>query len=392
MQNNEEQLKFSAEKETPGGDTKPDWNLENLPSPVLIIGSGLLGVSIGLGLVPQGVEVYLRDISPTALALAEDMRAGRKLEKNQQIDPQLVIVAAPPDVCVQIIAAALAEFPNAIVTDVASVKTRILNGLQEQGVDLSRYLGSHPMAGRERSGAAFARADLFAGRPWVLCPHAQSRTDALNQLKQLVIRLGALPYEMPVEGHDQAVALVSHLPQLLSSALAARLSQAQIEALGLAGQGLRDMTRIASSDARLWAAIIGANTEPIAKLIGEIIADLEELQKALENCGQQPHAPAVVGTVTRLIQQGNQGVSRIPGKHGGAPRRYAELMVIVPDTAGALAKLFEDVGGENVNIEDLALEHSPGAAYGIARLFIEPKAVNPLVEALLLKGWRITSG
>lgn len=366
-------------------------NPDNLPSPVLIIGAGLLGTSVGLALVTHGVKVYLRDISPTALALAEDIRAGENAN-NKEIYPELVIVAAPPDVCAEIIIQALEEFPEAVVTDVASVKTRILDELQACGADVSRYLGSHPMAGRERSGAVFARADLFAGRPWVLCPHSESHQNSLNQLKQLAIRLGALPYEMPVGEHDRAVAIVSHLPQLVSSALAARLGEAQVEALGLAGQGLRDMTRIAASDARLWAAIIGANTQPIAKLIGEFITDLEELRKALNNSGRQANMPAVIGAVTRLIQQGNQGVSRIPGKHGGAPRCYAELMVVVPDTAGALAQLFEDVGNENVNIEDLGLEHSPGAPYGIARLFIEPKSISPLKTALTTRGWQITSG
>lgn len=367
-------------------------NPENLPSPVLIIGAGLLGTSVGLALGIHGVKVYLRDISPTALALAEDMQAGENANKNRQICPELVIVAAPPDVCAEIIIQALEDFPEATVTDVASVKTRILDDLQIGGADLSRYLGSHPMAGRERSGAAFARADLFAGRPWVLCPHSDSRQKSLNQLKQLAIELGALPYEMPVGEHDSAVAMVSHLPQLVSSALAARLGEAQVEALGLAGRGLRDMTRIAASDARLWAAIIGANTQPIAKLIGEFTADLEELRKALEDGEQQANAPSVIGAVTRLIQQGNQGVSRIPGKHGGAPRRYAELMVIVPDRAGTLAQLFEDVGNEKVNIEDLGLEHSPGAPYGIARLFIEPRSISPLKTALTARGWHITSG
>ncbi|WP_288766086.1 prephenate dehydrogenase/arogenate dehydrogenase family protein, partial [uncultured Varibaculum sp.] len=135
--------------------------------PVLIIGAGLLGASLGMRLSKLGLPVFLRDIYPVVSALACDMGAGQRWEEDCP-DPALVIVATPPDVAADQVIAALKEFATALVTDVASVKSVILEEVAQAGADLTRYVGSHPMAGRERSGTAFAREDLFESRPWVI--------------------------------------------------------------------------------------------------------------------------------------------------------------------------------------------------------------------------------
>src|SRR5699024_11127845 len=134
--------------------------------PVLIIGSGLLGASIGLALTALGVQVRLRDGSPAAQALARDLGAG-ELDEPGAEPPRLVVVATPPDVTAGLVGSALHTFPDAVVTDVASVKGVIVEELREFAtLDLTRYVGSHPMAGREKSGASAATSELFAGRPW----------------------------------------------------------------------------------------------------------------------------------------------------------------------------------------------------------------------------------
>lgn len=435
-------------------------NNHTFPGNVLVIGVGLLGTSIGLALSDLGVKVQLVDTSPVALALAADMGAGeiyypapritmdtigelspavdvlKSIEKpvaqsatdQPEMDIKLVIVATPPDVAGAVAAESLFKYPNALVTDVASVKTRVLQdirravaqrlGLTGQMVEtpdlgylladqeqenqvkevMARYIGSHPMAGRERSGAAFARSDLFYGRPWVVVPHCDSSASAIRAMKTLATDLGALPVEMEADEHDAAVALVSHVPQLISSTLASRLAQAPIESLGLAGQGLRDLTRIAKSDPKLWSAIIAGNTKPIVKVLQEIQSDLAQLIGALEHdsgSSTEPalyYSPGVIGAITATMHQGNLGVGRIPGKHGGAPRRYAEALVVIPDRPGYLGKLFQDVGELDVNIEDLNLEHSPGAAAGICQLLVEPAQLQPLTQGLTNRGWKITAG
>lgn len=135
---------------------------------VRVVGTGLLGTSVALCLSGAGVRVLLADPSPTALALARDLGAGEI--DTGEFDPDLVVVAAPPDVVAQVVLAELARHPQATVTDVASVKASVLDAVLAGGGDAARYVGGHPMAGRERSGAVAARGDLFLGRPWVICP------------------------------------------------------------------------------------------------------------------------------------------------------------------------------------------------------------------------------
>lgn len=358
--------------------------------PVLIIGAGLLGASLGMRLSKLGLQVFLRDIYPVVSALACDMGAGQKWEEGCP-DPALVVVATPPDVAAEQVIAALKEFPAALVTDVASVKSVILEEVAEAGADLSRYIGSHPMAGRERSGTAFAREDLFESRPWVVVPNEETDPSAVLAMRTLALDVGSMPLQLDAETHDQSVALVSHVPQLVSSLLAAQLAKALPESLGLSGQGLRDTTRIASSDPALWAAIIAGNAEHIAKVLRGFADDMQQVLCALEHPGAAIPSPSLVGAVTLAMRQGNLGVARIPGKHGGAPRRYQEVMVKVPDEAGTLGRLFQAVGDTGINIEDLELEHSPGAAFGVARLAIEPNSAASLAEKLEVKGWEIVS-
>ena len=137
-----------------------------LTGPVLVIGAGLLGASAGLGLRNLGYTVYISDISPTVEAVAEDIGAGTSLravaeewgaEAGFVLEPQLVVVAAPPDVTAELVVKALGEYPQAFVIDLASVKSAILADVLASGADATRYLGTHPMAGREKSGPVAAR-------------------------------------------------------------------------------------------------------------------------------------------------------------------------------------------------------------------------------------------
>lgn len=356
--------------------------------PVLIIGTGLLGTSLGLALRRLGVNVYLQDTSPSAQALARDMGAGEEVQ-NGEIDPEIVLVCAPPDVTADCVNAALRQYPQAWVSDVASVKNTILQELKTQNADLSRYVGSHPMAGRERSGATAADADLFAGRPWAIVPNPQTQSKAITTLRALATDVGAIPVEFEPAEHDLAVALVSHVPQLISSLLAAQLKDADASALALAGQGLRDVTRIAASDPSLWTAIIAGNRASVSHILRNFAKDLSKLTDALGGADEAPLAPGVVGAVNQVMVAGNQGQSNIPGKHGGAARRYKIVSVLVPDRPGELARLFNEVGQAGINIEDLDLEHSAGQPVGQARLSVIPASAEKLEQALSALGWRV---
>ncbi len=338
---------------------------------VRIVGAGLLGASIGLALRDRGLDVILTDTSRANLSLAVDYGAGRLATADDQ--PDLVIVAVPPDVVAQTVSAELLANPVALVIDVASVKAGILAELVATGADTARYLGTHPMSGRERGGAISARADLFLGRPWVITPTAQNTDEQYRMVEDLAIDLGSTP--------------VSHLPQLVSSLLAARLRDAADSAVGLAGQGLRDTTRIAGSNPELWVQILSANAEPVARLLREYRDDLDAVIDALD-------APAASGAPRRIAETlaaGNQGITRIPGKHG-RDDRFTALVVKVDDRPGQLARLLTEIGEEGVNLEDFRLEHSPGAQVGFAEINVLPDAAHHLAAALATRGWTLAEG
>ncbi len=351
---------------------------------VRIVGAGLLGSSIGHALRSLGVDVVLADASPAQLRLAVDYGAGRPATDEDR--PSLIVVAVPPDVTADVVERELAAFPDAVVTDVASVKLEPLRTLRARGVDLTHYIGSHPMAGRERGGAISARADIFIGRPWVVCRDEETSAADLALVEGLALDLGATPIEMTPEEHDRAVALVSHVPQLVASLLAGRFVDAPDGSLRLAGQGVRDTTRIAASGPELWVQILGANAAPVVDVLEALADDLSAVAAALRS----PEEPGARRAVAETIRRGNDGVERLPGKHG-QNRRFEQLVVMVDDTPGQLGRLFGELGELDVNVEDLRLEHSPGAQFGLADISVDPAVLRHAVDGLEARGWKIAS-
>jgi len=350
---------------------------------VKVIGAGLLGTSIGLALRKLGLDVVISDASKASQALAIDYGAGR--EPSPQDNPSLVIVCVPPDVTAELVAKAIGEYPTAVVTDVASVKLPILNELKALGVPLVNYVSSHPMAGRERGGAISGRADLFVGRPWVVVASSETSPNAVNLVTDLALDLQASPTAMDALEHDHAVAAVSHVPQVVSSLLAARLISTSAQEISLAGQGLRDTTRIAASDPKLWVQILSANANQVAPVLRDLAADLNRLISALEN----PAAQGALTGISKAIEAGNRGVERIPGKHGGSHTNYATVVVMIDDKPGELARLLTEIGQIGINVEDLKLEHSPGALIGLPEISVAPESEAKLVSELQARGWRL---
>ncbi|UOQ57784.1 prephenate dehydrogenase [Leucobacter allii] len=349
---------------------------------VHVIGAGLLGASVGLGLREHGVDVTIEDLSPTTVALAADYGAGRPRSAADD-PPALVVVATPPDVVADVIERALASYPEAVVTDVASVKLAPFRELTRRGVDLTRYVGSHPMAGRERGGAIMARADLFTARPWVICRDHETPAAALALVESVALDLGGVLIEMTPEEHDRSVGLVSHLPQVVSSLLAARLEPASDQAIGLTGAGLRDTTRIAASDPELWVQILGANRAPVVELLDAFAADVADFAEALRD----PERAGAKRRIADLLSAGNRGVARIPGKHGSS-ERFTTITVLVDDRPGQIARLLTELGELGINMEDLRLEHSPGAQIGFAEIAVLPEVAERALSDLAERGWR----
>jgi prephenate dehydrogenase len=361
------------------------------PASAVVIGTGLIGTSVALALRGGGTQVWLSDRDPAAAELAEHIGAGQVLPAGGPPGgpADLAVLAMPPAAVAPQLAQAQAAGLARWYTDVASVKELPLRQAVELGCDLSSFVPGHPLAGRERSGPAAARADLFLGRPWVLCPDERTDAAALAAVSGLVTACGGQLVHLNAAEHDRWVALVSHAPQVVSVAMAARLEQAPPAALGLAGQGLRDVTRIAASDPGLWLQILTANARPAAAVLALVAQDLQAAAAALEDLAEGEDADEALKQLADLLDRGGAGVAAIPGKRGGPAPDYAIVQVVIPDRPGELARLFEAAGRAGINIEDVGIEHSPGLPAGVAELSVRPEAVPALTSALAACGWPV---
>jgi prephenate dehydrogenase len=346
---------------------------------VLVVGAGLIGTSIGLALRDAGTNVLLDDADPARTALAAELGAGRPLTRGDRADH--AVIAVPPSAVAAVVKRVQEHRLAATQSDVASVKRATLDAVAAAGCDLAAFVGGHPVAGRERPGPAAARPDLFAGRAWILTPTAATSERAVRAAREVAAACGARPVEMAPDAHDAAMALVSHTPQLVASALASLLADAEPAAVALAGQGLRDTTRVAASDPALWTDIALANAAAVAPLLDRLARTLHDAARSL--------SIADGAGVRALLEQGAAGRARLPGKHSRAAAAFAAVAVVVPDEPGQLARLLADAAAAGVNVEDITLEHAPTAPYGVVELAVVPPAEAPLTAYLRQAGWSV---
>ena len=344
-----------------------------LLSHVRIVGSGLIGSSIGLALVQRGVGVTMVDSDSGAQALAQDL-----VKSAPTGTPDLIILASPISSIAQALESEKSSPVKLGFMDISSVKTKVKVEVSTSGFDPARFLPTHPMAGREVGGAQSARADLFQARPWILDSVGVDPQLHLAGL-EVISLLGAIAIEMDSKSHDQAVALVSHLPQLVASLLASQLEGADESWLDLAGAGLRDTIRIAGSNPDLWKEIVEANSSAIAPLLTRFIEDAQLLLNGLSD----------EKVVAGVIAAGQRGRNLIPGKHGGQQRSYTYLPIVIEDKPGQLAALFDECARAEVNVEDLTIEHSPGQFTGLITLALSEEGAKKLSSYLQEKGWSV---
>ncbi len=362
---------------------------------VLVFGSGLIGTSIGLALRDaEGFRVLVHDLDPAAQELAVARGAGEGWDGGSRVD--ILVAAVPPanipGVLKEVQALCLAK----TYTHVASVQSQVQREVEALGCELSSLVGSHPLAGRESSGPGAASSDLFVGRPWALCPSAASRPFAVDQVRGLVLACGATPLVVGAQAHDESVALLSHLPQVVSSALAALLDPpVRTE---LSGGGLADTTRLAASDPGLWTDILSANAAHVAPAVRALVTLLEDLAADLERLA--PHeqvngaqaakarADALTG-VTSLLEHGNRGRALVPVKRGVRDEAFARVAVEMDDRPGRLAALLGAAGDAGVNVEDVRVDHIPGRPRGVIELLVATEAARSLEAVLTAEGWLV---
>ena len=343
-------------------------------SNVRIVGAGLIGTSIGLGLVQSGIKVEMVDIDPESQALAVDLVGGVQITQ-----PDLVIFALPSSRLSLVIKQEFNLNPQSTFMDVGSVKNDVVLEIETVSALSTRFVPTHPMAGREIGGAGAARADLFQGRSWIVTPSSDLAPESRALVEELIEKLGATSIELSPKDHDRAVAKISHMPQIAASLLAKQLAGTPAEWMELAGQGLRDTTRIAGSDESLWKEVIYSNRGELRTLLINLQNDLQSMIDALEDPAQ----------IAALIAAGRSGKALIPGKHGGKAREYSYLPIVIDDKPGQLGAIFNECAAMDVNVEDLVIEHSPGQLSALITLALSHNDAEKLSAHLASIGWNV---
>lgn len=342
------------------------------PHQVHVVGTGLIGTSLALALASRGVDVTLEDVDAESARIAAERGAGRLSDSMESAD--IVVLAVPPTLVAGELQRREMLNLKATFMDVASVKSVVMAEVETLGCDIRRFVPTHPIAGRERGGPMNARADLFHGRSWVLTP-ALADEWRVGQVVEIIELCGARGVRLSVGEHDAALALVSHLPQLAASALAAQLADAPFDVALLAGQGLRDSTRIAESDPALWADIAGANAQEIAPLVEQLRDEFVDLARGLRSVDPR-------GAVRALVARGQLGRSRVGATHGRPTQPVDVVSVLLRDTPGELARIFIALRDAEVNVDDIRIDHAPGAAVGVLELVVTHEAGALAVAAL----------
>lgn len=341
-----------------------------------VIGTGLIGASVGLALRSAGWCVSATD-SDSAVQ-AEAVRIGAADSEGLVAEADLTVIAAPVGSIAELAETALAETTGA-VTDVGSAKRSICESL-----DNPRFVGGHPMAGSEQDGISGARADLFSGAMWVLTPQTTTSDDAFASVRSMVRTVGAESISLPAATHDELVAQVSHVPHLASAAMMNLADSGAVEhraLLRLAAGGFRDMTRISAGRPSIWPDICAANDVAIAVGLDRLIGELEVMKKLV--VAKDRHGILSVLDNARTARQ------NLPVGYGKVDE-VSEVSVPIPDNPGEIAAITTLAAELDVNILDLGISHSAEGRQGVMKLIVDRAMAERFVGGLMTKKYRPT--
>lgn len=342
-----------------------------------VVGTGLIGASLGLALRSRGWQVSGRDQNPEVAAQA--LAAGAVDRVGEDPEADLVVVATPLGATASVVQEVLdsRDRPDLVVTDVAGVKAGVVDQVEDP-----RFVGGHPMAGSEQLGVAGADPTLFEGCTWVLTPTARTDPAAFARVRAVVTSLGAEVVALEPARHDALVAVVSHVPHLTAATLmnlAAEQAEEQAALLRLAAGGFRDMTRVAAGEPTIWPDVCLANR-------AAIVATLDQLLDALGRLREQV-AEGQRAELLATLQRAALARRALPVR-GRPPRALAEIRVPVPDRPGVLAEITTLAGGLGLNVLDVEIAHSAEGSRGVLVLVIDATGVDQLVGALRAAGYR----
>lgn len=332
----------------------------------LVVGTGLIGASVGLALRSNGWHVVGWDPSEAALATATEIGAIDEATGSPDMDAaDLIILAGPHDAMV----AMLRDMrPAALVLDMAGVKHEIVIA----GARLARFVGTHPMAGREQSGPGAASAALFKGASWIITTDGAAEAD-LVEAEQIITSFGAVPRRMTAAEHDAAISLVSAVPHVISASLLHLVMNDQ-SAMSLAAGSFRDLTRVSLSDPHLWADLFVANQAEVSVTLSHLIQELQDWS-ALITSGDQ-------ATLVERLQLSREARQSL------APP-VTVVLVMLEDKPGELAGVGRALNACQVDIRDLQLRHGEHGGGGVLRLSVRPGEAEALREALVAEDFSV---
>lgn len=355
-----------------------------------IAGLGLMGGSLGLSCLERGlaVDVVGYDRDPASLARALEVgaithAAGSLKEAVDGAD--LVVIATPVGSIASVFAeASSALMPNCIVTDVGSTKGGVVEQITRAAPPGIHFIGGHPVAGSEKEGIEAATPSLFEGCLWVLTPTESTSPDAYGRLMRFLSGLGVRILALDPRRHDEALALTSHLPQLLSSTLMGFADEVANEGDGLpllTAGGFRDMTRIAASSPDLWIDIVRENRPALLALVRKFQESFGSAADALERSDWEG--------LRHTLDEARSARGAFMAKPGIESFEIYELLVPVPDRPGVIAEISTTVNDAGVNIEDLSIVHSAGGG-GVIHLQVsgETSAASAR-QVLRAKGYQV---
>ncbi len=355
--------------------------MASVPAPLaVVVGTGLIGGSVALALKAQGYVVFGVDHDGERLADAK----ARGFIDGIGDDPSaiLVVVAVPASSVRQATEAILAlpdRNPEVLVTDVCGVKAPIVEAIGDP-----RFIGGHPMAGSEQLGLRGARADLFVGATWVLCPTAGTDPSRYARLAQILGAMGAMVVGLDAGDHDRLVAVVSHVPHLLASTLMHRAvvgAESDGALLQLAAGGFRDMTRVAAGDPVIWPEVLVGNAAAVTATLDQVVEDLVGLRSMV--------ADGDAGALRRFLATTSVARQALPARQS-VPVELAIVRVVVPDRPGVLAEVTRVASDLGVNVVDLQIAHSVEGSAGVLLLTVGAALSSTLVEALTALGYALS--
>lgn len=347
----------------------------------MIVGTGLIGGSVGMALQELGWHVSGVDLAPGVAARAVSL--GALSVEGEDPDAELVVVATPVHAAGAIITEYLdrpGRRPDAIVTDVGSVKGPLV-----AAVDHPSFVGGHPMAGSEQVGVEGASADLFVGATWVLTPTALTDPAAYTRIRSLLTEMGAVVVDLAPAQHDALVAVVSHVPHLAAATLmdlAANLGEEHAALLQLAAGGFRDMTRIAAGQPNIWPDICDDNAEAIVATLDLLLEALTDMRRRVADRDRD----SLLAVLGRAALARRALSERTPQAED-----LVEVRVPVPDRPKVLAEITTLAAELGVNIFDLEIAHSVEGDRGVMLLVVAEDATAKLQAALTDRGYRSTS-